>query len=124
MVDDVPCSRGPAKLSRPPVADYDHMTVRGVERRLVTLDQDEVEALVRYESAHENRTPVMRLLIARLHQLREAGRSVPGRPEASTGGYGPAPATSQPGHSIPGLPAAGAPDPTPLPPPGHHEPDS
>ncbi|MBY8881043.1 hypothetical protein [Actinacidiphila acidipaludis] len=121
-MDDIPGRRCPAELGRPPVADYDHMTMRGLERHLGTLDQAQVEALVRYESAHENRTPVMRLLTARLHRLREAGRSPD--LDAPAGGYGPAPATSRPGHSIPGLPAAGAPDPTPLPPPAPPDPTS
>jgi len=105
-----------AEPGRPPVADYDHMTVRGVESIVGTLELDDLEALLRYESAHQHRTPVIRLLTSRLHEVRAPGPTV-----TRVGGYGPAPAGSRPGHSIPGSSRAGRP---PLPPPGRPEADT
>lgn len=113
-----------AGVSRPPVDDYDHMTLRGVESRLGTLDEDGLAALVRYECAHQDRTQVIRLLTARLQSLRDAhGRPWP-RPgrtgRGHGGGYGPAPEASHPGHSVPDATAACAPETGRLPPPRDH----
>ncbi|WP_069465099.1 hypothetical protein [Actinacidiphila rubida] len=112
----------PAGVGRPPIDDYDHMTLRGVESRLGTLGEDDLEDLVRYECAHQDRTQVIRLLTARLQRLRETRRSPgprPGRSGAASGsgGYGPAPAASYPGRSLPDASAACAPETGRLPPP-------
>lgn len=130
-MNETPDTHEAAGQDRPPVADYDHMTVRGLERYTGGLDEDELKALVRYESTHQNRTQVVRLLLARLRHLRRSARGgrsdvQPPRPGPSggarSGGYGPAPVTSRPGRSIPR--AAGAPEPTTLPPPGGIRPRS
>jgi hypothetical protein len=103
--------------SRPPIDDYDHMTVRQVESHADRLGQAELEGLVRYETAHQDRAPVVRILTARLRRLREAagagGRTVRGGLAGPGGGYGPAPETSRPGRSVPGVSGTAVPNASP-----------
>jgi hypothetical protein len=69
-----------------PIPDYKHLPRLDVEPRVGDLGKEEVETVLRYEREHRGRTPVIRLLTARLHRLRES-RPVPSRGH----GYGPAP---------------------------------
>lgn len=82
--DDMP---GPVTQELP-IVDYPHLPRIEVERRAQDLASDGLELVLRYEREHGDRTPVVRLLTARLRQLRERGRD--SRPPAA-GGYGPAP---------------------------------
>jgi hypothetical protein len=64
----------PAPATRElPLADYPHLSGYAIEASLSGLDSEEVEILKRYESTHRDRTPLVRLLTARLKSLR-AGR--------------------------------------------------
>lgn len=81
----------------PPIADYDHMTVRAVEGCARSLTYEQLTAVRDYECAHQARTPVIRLLTARLRAIRDE-RSA----EERSGGYGPAPRSSLPGRHLGG----------------------
>ncbi|MEU6849594.1 hypothetical protein ABZ901_06625 [Actinacidiphila alni] len=83
-----------------PLNDYDHLPRVSIEGSIGAMEEDELEQLVRYESVHRQRTPVIRLLTARLRRLRH--RSSAPAPE---GGYGPAPRNSRPGRHTPGSPS-------------------
>jgi hypothetical protein len=69
-----------------PIADYKHLPQREVAGHLPSLGPEELRRVLRYENTHRDRTPLVRLLISRLRQLRVRARSRP-----RTGGYGPAP---------------------------------
>lgn len=72
-----------------PIPDYNHLPRIGMESRTRDLEREDLELLLRYECAHRARTPVLRLLAARLRRLRERHEGA-GRPEG-TGrdrGYG------------------------------------
>jgi hypothetical protein len=69
---------------RPPIADYDHLPKVLVESRAARMPREQVEALLRYESAHRARTPVIRALRSRLHEIEDGGRR-----QKAVGGYGP-----------------------------------
>lgn len=75
-----------------PIADYDHLPKLAVESRARSLGPDELEALLRYECSHRARTPVIRVLAARLRQVRERRRR-----QAVPGGYGPLPPAARQG---------------------------
>lgn len=66
-----------------PIPGYDHLPKLGLEGRTKGLGREQLELLLRYERDHRGRTPVIRLLTARLRGLRERHRR--GRPG---GGYG------------------------------------
>jgi hypothetical protein len=75
-----------------PIPDYNHLPRVEVETASRQLDAEDLDVVLRYERGHRDRTPVVRLLTARLRWLREqvrGGRSV-------KGGYGPAPRASRP----------------------------
>jgi hypothetical protein len=83
-----------------PLPDYPHLTTRAIESRVADLDRAQVEALLRYECAHRERTPVIRLLTARLRRLRETA------PRKSPPGGSTAPVPEQkPYPEVPGIPA-------------------
>lgn len=69
---------------RPPIADYDHLPKVLVESRASRMPREQVEALLRYESAHRARTPVILALRSRLHEIEDGGRR-----HSAAGGYGP-----------------------------------
>ncbi|WP_329171683.1 hypothetical protein [Streptomyces sp. NBC_01477] len=66
-----------------PIAGYNHLPRLGLEGRTSELGREQLEVLLRYERGHRDRTPVVRLITARLRGLRERHRR--GHPE---GGYG------------------------------------
>jgi hypothetical protein len=69
-----------------PITDYDHLPKVVAEGRVPALGREDLETILRYERAHRDRTPLVRLLMARLRQMRyriSRGTTV--------GGYGPAP---------------------------------
>jgi hypothetical protein len=69
-----------------PITDYDHLPKVAVEGRVAALGREELETILRYERAHRDRTPLVRLLMARLRQMRYRIRR-----DTAVGGYGPAP---------------------------------
>jgi hypothetical protein len=73
-----------------PIADYKHLPRVAVEGPAQELDQEQVETLLRYERRHRDRTPVIRLLTARLRAIRRSRRQA--RP---AGGFGPAPGSGR-----------------------------
>ncbi|SEG87201.1 hypothetical protein SAMN05216223_11856 [Actinacidiphila yanglinensis] len=79
-----------------PVAGYEHLPQVAIEARVASLDRDQVEALLRYETEHSGRTPVLRLLTRRLRDLR-----APAATEHASGGYGPPPRRTIPGAGAP-----------------------
>lgn len=80
-------------LPEPPVQDlptagYDHLPELGLEGRIKGLGREHLEVLLRHGREHRNRTPVTRLLTARLREPREGGQH-----SHPCGGYGrPTPA--------------------------------
>lgn len=76
---------------QPPLADYDHLPKVLVENRAARMPREQVEALLRYESAHRARTPVIRVLRSRLHQIENSGRQ-----QGAVGGYGGPPLPKRP----------------------------
>jgi hypothetical protein len=69
---------------RPPMPDYDALSVGDIAHRARSLSAAELQRLLRYERAHAARTPVLEVLSARMAQL-EAGH------ETSPGGAPPPP---------------------------------
>jgi hypothetical protein len=69
---------------RPPMPDYDALSVGDIAHRARSLSAPDVERLMEYERGHAARTPVLEVLSARLAQL-EAGH------EPSPGGAPPPP---------------------------------
>jgi hypothetical protein len=69
-----------------PIADYDHLPKVAVERRVPALGREDLETILRYERTHRDRTPLVRLLMARLRQMRYRMSR-----DTAVGGYGPAP---------------------------------
>ena len=65
------------KTQELPIADYRHLPVHTIAGRIPELDRKGVETVLRYECDHRERTPLIRLLTARLRGLRaRAGRPV------------------------------------------------
>ncbi|SFF77372.1 hypothetical protein SAMN05216251_12848 [Actinacidiphila alni] len=60
-----------------PVLDYKHLPRLEIERHVLGLDEDATAVLLRYECDHRARTPVIRLLTARLRHLRADRRKQP-----------------------------------------------
>ncbi|MBY8882753.1 hypothetical protein [Actinacidiphila acidipaludis] len=60
-----------------PIPDYDHLPRYGIESRVPSLTSDDVQILLRYESEHRNRTPVLRLLTLRAREIRIHGHPAP-----------------------------------------------
>lgn len=65
------------ETSELPIADYPHLPRLQIESRASELDREQVERVLRYEREHRGRTPVIRLLTARLHELRPHHRDTP-----------------------------------------------
>lgn len=65
-----------------PLPDYDHLPLSGLESRIRSLTEDEIEELLSYERSHADRVPVIELLTARLEQLRAGAEPTSGDPEA------------------------------------------
>ncbi|WP_329138942.1 hypothetical protein OG552_32065 [Streptomyces sp. NBC_01476] len=61
---------GPA-TAEVPIVGYPHLPKIAIESSLRDLGPDEVESVLRYESRHRARTPVIRLLTARLRRFRD-----------------------------------------------------
>ncbi|WP_051951848.1 hypothetical protein [Actinacidiphila yeochonensis] len=80
MFDDV--TPGPT-TEELPIPDYRHLPAQAIEGRILELDGDEVETVLRYECEHRERTPLIRVLTARLRGLRERSsvRQPPSVPE-------------------------------------------
>jgi hypothetical protein len=53
-----------------PIPDYRHLPAHVIEGRIGDLDREAVEKVLRYECDHRERTPLIRLLTARLRGLR------------------------------------------------------
>jgi hypothetical protein len=53
-----------------PLPGYDQLPLGKLAHRVRTLNETEVRALIRYESEHADRLPVLRLLHTRLEELR------------------------------------------------------
>ncbi|MFE2429346.1 ChaB family protein [Streptomyces sp. NPDC059373] len=89
-----------------PLADYDHLPIGSLEHRIRSLHASELKTLLAYEREHANRAPVVRILRARLDQLRAGAkpshggdRFRPEQPAAPHAGSKVTPATSpQPIH--------------------------
>ncbi|WP_146088467.1 hypothetical protein [Actinacidiphila yanglinensis] len=79
-----------------PIDGYEHLPQVAIEARVDSLDRDQVEALLHYETEHTARTPVLRLLTRRLRDLRADAES-----EDTPGGYGPPPRRTIPGADAP-----------------------
>ena len=60
-----------------PIPDYDHLPRYVIESRVRSLTGDDVQILLRHESRHRNRTPVLRLLTGRARELRGQGHPTP-----------------------------------------------
>ncbi|MDX6347890.1 MAG: hypothetical protein QOF84_2680 [Streptomyces sp.] len=97
-----------------PLADYDHLPIGSLEHRIRSLHAAELKTLLAYEREHGNRAPVVRILRARLDQLRAGAkpshgddRFRPEQPAPPHAGSKVTPATSpQPIHPPPhGTPA-------------------
>lgn len=67
-----------------PVAGYDHLPLPALEQAVRDLGRADIDVLLRYERENRDRTPVVRVLTARLSELRHAAER-----ERRTGGYGP-----------------------------------
>jgi hypothetical protein len=83
-VEEFPGEIGLPAKGELPIPDYEHLPQYSIESRVASLARDDVEILLRYESEHRNRTPVLRLLTERVRELRARDRLVPPQ-----GGYGP-----------------------------------
>ncbi|WNI18821.1 hypothetical protein [Actinacidiphila sp. ITFR-21] len=71
---------GPSPATRElPIVDYNHLPKLAIEGFSHDLAKEEVETVLRYERAHRSRTPVIRVLTARLRRLRD-GRHPDGAP--------------------------------------------
>ncbi|WP_237404506.1 hypothetical protein [Actinacidiphila reveromycinica] len=79
-----------------PIAGYDRLPRVAIEARVARLDRGQVEALLRYEGEHADRTPVLRLLTRRLRELRDDSHDAD-----APGGYGPPPRRTVPGSRTP-----------------------
>ncbi|EST36943.1 hypothetical protein N566_15665 [Streptomycetaceae bacterium MP113-05] len=65
---------------RPPMPDYDALSVGDIAHRARSLSTADVEGLLRYERAHAARTPVLKVLSARIAQLGEDDSGPSARP--------------------------------------------
>jgi len=85
-----------------PLPDYDHLSIPTLVHRIRSLEEPDVEALLRHERAHGDRLPVVEVLHDRLDQLRagaepsggDARGYTPERPEMTPGGSKVTPETS------------------------------
>ena len=68
-----------------PLANYDQLPLHSLQHRIRSLEPDEVETLLAYEREHADRRPVIRVLDARLVQLRSDGTPPPPARHTSTG---------------------------------------
>ncbi|WP_433887804.1 hypothetical protein [Streptomyces sp. CA-111067] len=57
-----------------PIPDYKHLPRLDVETRAEGLKAEDLQIVLRYERGHRDRTPVIRLLTARLRRLRDQTR--------------------------------------------------
>ncbi|MFC4030030.1 hypothetical protein ACFO3J_00935 [Streptomyces polygonati] len=57
-----------------PIMDYKHLPKLAIEGFSQSLAKEETELVLRYEREHRDRTPVVRVLTARLRQLRHSRR--------------------------------------------------
>jgi hypothetical protein len=58
-----------------PIVDYKHLPKLAIEGFSRNLAKEETELVLRYERRHRDRTPVVRVLTARLRQLRHSRRN-------------------------------------------------
>ncbi|WP_432118571.1 hypothetical protein [Streptomyces sp. bgisy032] len=97
-----------------PLPDYDHLPIGGLESRVRSLSEDEVEELLAYERSHADRLPVTELLGSRLEQLRAGAEPTSGDPGALR---------PETGRGQAGSPVSPATSPEPFGPPPHGTPD-
>lgn len=74
-----------------PIPHYDQLPLAGLTHRIRTLDADGVEALLRHERAHGDRTPVVEMLSHRLEALHAGAEPSGGDPAGLQPERAPAP---------------------------------
>jgi|1185.fasta_scaffold259189_2 hypothetical protein len=67
-----------------PLADFDHLQVGDLAHRIRSLDESQLETLLRHEREHGDRVPVVQALQARLDQVRSGASLSDGDPSASS----------------------------------------
>lgn len=65
-----------------PIVGYRHLPKQAIEALASDLDHEQADLVLRYECAHRGRTPVIRLLTARLRGLRENRAAAADAPES------------------------------------------
>lgn len=65
-----------------PLPDYDHLPIGSLESRIRSLDADQLQDLLDYETAHGERLPVTQVLRTRLQRVREGAPTSDGSPLA------------------------------------------
>lgn len=60
------------RLEAMPIARYDELTVEEIEPMLNTMTREELQAVARYEQAHENRVTLLRAIDSELEEREEA----------------------------------------------------
>jgi hypothetical protein len=100
-----------------PLPDFDHLPLESVAARIRSLDVDQLEQLIEYESDHAHRPLVLDVLARRSEQLRAGAEPTSGDPNAfkpeaagppetgSAVGPDPGPAINPPSHGDPTNPS-------------------
>jgi hypothetical protein len=64
-----------------PLPDYDQLSIGDVRHRIRSLAEPQLRTLIDHEHAHAQRVPVLRLLQARLDELRRGAEPSGGNPQ-------------------------------------------
>jgi hypothetical protein len=72
----------PARIDLP-IPEYDHLPIGSLASRIRSLDQDELQALLDYETSHGNRLPATQTMSVRLDELRNGAQPSGGDPTAT-----------------------------------------
>ena len=73
-----------------PLPDYDHLPVGSLTSRIRTLDVDDLQTLLTYESSHANRIQVVQAMNHRLADLKAGAQPSAGDPAAAQPEHAPA----------------------------------
>jgi len=78
-----------------PLPDYDHLPIGSLGHRIRSLDEGQLETLLRYEREHGDRLAVVQVLEARLQAVRDGAPLSGGSPSAASPETAPAPEAPQ-----------------------------
>ena len=72
-----------------PLPDYDQMSIGDLRSRILSLDADQLLAVLTHEAGHAARVPVLEILEARQRELEDGAEPSPGNPQNAPSIDGP-----------------------------------